>query len=225
MMSYDKADKVLFSADGFGKFGALDAQEDWDCEARRYYFNIVGKFGPQVQAVLKEGRRSGHSDHLPAPRPGAEGRSGALSGKIPALEQLRCGIRGRVHRLRLPAQQYRRSSPEAGKNCWRRGAAPRWCSPIWPGTATPLKPWRTPSAMEKDRPVLPPATTPVSCPAWRIFLNHLKGKAWQKRTVALVESSSWAPTAARTMVSLLDNMKDITIPSKHRHHPRRTQGE
>lgn len=54
MMTYDDCDKVLFSADGFGKFGALDADEDWDCEARRYYFNIVGKYGPQVQAVLKK---------------------------------------------------------------------------------------------------------------------------------------------------------------------------
>ena len=53
MMTYDDCDKVLFSADGFGKFGALDTDEDWDCEARRYYFNIVGKYGPQVQAVLK----------------------------------------------------------------------------------------------------------------------------------------------------------------------------
>ena len=54
MMTYDDCDKVLFSADGFGKFGALDTDEDWDCEARRYYFNIVGKYGPQVQAVLKK---------------------------------------------------------------------------------------------------------------------------------------------------------------------------
>ena len=53
-MSYDSADKVLFSADGFGKFGALDVDEEWDCEARRYYFGIVGKYGAQVQAVLKK---------------------------------------------------------------------------------------------------------------------------------------------------------------------------
>ena len=54
MVSYDSCDKVLFSADGFGKFGALDVDEDWDCEARRYYFNIVGKYGMQVQALLKK---------------------------------------------------------------------------------------------------------------------------------------------------------------------------
>lgn len=53
MMEYESTDKVLFSADGFGKFGALDTDEDWTCEARRYYFNIVGKYGAQVQAVLK----------------------------------------------------------------------------------------------------------------------------------------------------------------------------
>ena len=72
MMTYDDCDKVLFSADGFGKFGALDTDEDWDCEARRYYFNIVGKYGP----------RAGHPDHLPAPRPRAEGEPGPLFGKV-----------------------------------------------------------------------------------------------------------------------------------------------
>lgn len=56
MVEYEKSEKILFSADGFGKFGALDADEDWTCEARRYYFNIVGKYGAQVQALLKKQR-------------------------------------------------------------------------------------------------------------------------------------------------------------------------
>ncbi len=64
-------EKVLFSADGFGKFGALDADEPWDDEARRYYIGIVGKYGEQVQNLLKSSRNSGYPDHLPAPRTGS----------------------------------------------------------------------------------------------------------------------------------------------------------
>ena len=73
MMSYESTEKVLFSADAFGKFGALDAQEDWDCEARRYYFNIVGKYGTQVQTVLKKAAGLDITDHLPPPRPHPDG--------------------------------------------------------------------------------------------------------------------------------------------------------
>mgnify|MGYP000674203872 FL=1 len=65
MVTYDSSDKVLFSADGFGKFGALDMEEDWDCEARRYYIGIVGKYGAQVQNLLKVADNTGYSDYLP----------------------------------------------------------------------------------------------------------------------------------------------------------------
>ena len=65
MVTYDSSDKVLFSADGFGKFGALDVDEDWDWEARRYYIGIVGKYGAQVQNLLKVADNTGYSDYLP----------------------------------------------------------------------------------------------------------------------------------------------------------------
>ena len=66
MVTYESTEKVLFSADGFGKFGALDVEEDWDCEARRYYIGIVGKYGAPVQTLLKKAQATGYSDHLPA---------------------------------------------------------------------------------------------------------------------------------------------------------------
>ena len=77
-MSYESSEKVLFSADGFGRFGAVarfDENADWASEARRYYLNIVGKYGPQVQALLKKGRRAGYRHHLPPARPRADRRS------------------------------------------------------------------------------------------------------------------------------------------------------
>ena len=83
LMTWDEQDKVLFSADGFGKFGALDAEEeDWACEARRYYFGIVGKYGAQVQAVLKKAANLEIRTICPAPRAGACGESGVLSGPV-----------------------------------------------------------------------------------------------------------------------------------------------
>lgn len=82
MVTYDTRDKVLFSADGFGKFGALDVEEDWDDEARRYYIGIVGKYGPQVQNLLKKGRRAGYPDDLPAARPGSQQEPRTLSESV-----------------------------------------------------------------------------------------------------------------------------------------------
>ena len=78
MMTYESSEKILFSADGFGKFGALDVEEDWACEARRYYFGIVGKYGPQVQAVLKKAAALEIEKILPLHGPMLEEGSGIL---------------------------------------------------------------------------------------------------------------------------------------------------
>ena len=78
MVTYDSKDKVLFSADGFGKFGALDVEEDWDCEARRYYIGIVGKYGAQVQNLFEGCSNTGYSDNLPTAWTGSYRESGAL---------------------------------------------------------------------------------------------------------------------------------------------------
>ena len=87
MVEYEKSEKILFSADGFGKFGALDADEDWTCEARRYYFNIVGKYGAGT-GTSEKSSDSGHSDDLPASWTDPERKSGILYRKIHDMEQL-----------------------------------------------------------------------------------------------------------------------------------------
>lgn len=88
MMTYDATDRVLFSADAFGKFGALDVDEPWTEEARRYYFNIVGKFGANVQSVLKKAGRPGYPDDLPPPWPGTPGNHSGSDWPVRPVEPL-----------------------------------------------------------------------------------------------------------------------------------------
>ena len=121
MVSYESSEKILFSADGFGKFGALSAEEDWTCEARRYYFNIEGKYGEQVQNLLKKGRRTGHPDHLPPPRPHSARKSGLLYRQVRPLEPLRTGGRGRNGGLRLHPRQHRPGRQEVRGNSGIQG--------------------------------------------------------------------------------------------------------
>ncbi len=101
LFSYEATDKVLFSADGFGKFGANDIEdpEGWACEARRYYFGIVGKFGKFVQAVLKKAAEFGHPDHLPAPWPRVDREPGLLPRHLQHLVELPARGRGHHHCL------------------------------------------------------------------------------------------------------------------------------
>ena len=97
MVTYDSTDKVLFSADGFGKFGALDVSENWADEARRYYIGIVGKYGAQVQNAAQKGRCAGNRNNLPPARPGAARKSGRNT--LESVQHL-VFLRGRERRRR-----------------------------------------------------------------------------------------------------------------------------
>lgn len=207
-MTYDACDKVLFSADGFGKFGALDAQEDWDCEARRYYFNIVGKYGPQVQSVLKKAAGLDIQVICPLHGPvlkenlqhylekysiwssyGVESQGvfiacASIHGNTAAaMEKLAELLRGRGCPAVVTADLTRCDMAEALEDAFRYGKVVLAASSYNAGVM----------------------------PAMEDFLHHLKGKNYQKRTVALVENGSWAPSAARCMKELLSQMKDITL--------------
>ena len=208
MMTYDACDKVLFSADGFGKFGALDAQEDWDCEARRYYFNIVGKYGPQVQSVLKKAAGLDIQVICPLHGPvlkenlqhylekysiwssyGVESQGvfiacASIHGNTAAaMEKLAELLRGRGCPAVVTADLTRCDMAEALEDAFRYGKVVLAASSYNAGVM----------------------------PAMEDFLHHLKGKNYQKRTVALVENGSWAPSAAHCMKELLSQMKDITL--------------
>ena len=208
IMTYDKCDKVLFSADAFGKFGALDADEDWDCEARRYYFNIVGKFGPQVQSVLK--KAAGLDIQIICPLHGPvlkEGLGHYLNkydiwssygveseGVFIACASIHGNTAAAVDKL---AEILR------AKGCPKVAMADLTRDDM----AEALE-----DAFRYGKVVLAAASYNAGVmPAMEDFLHHLKGKNYQNRTVALVENGSWAPTAARTMREVLGQMKNITV--------------
>lgn len=208
ILTYDDADKVLFSADAFGKFGALDVEEEWLPEARRYFIGIVGKYGVQVQAVLKKAAGLDietvcslhgpilHKEQLAdvlaaydtwsAYRPETEGVLVAYSSiyghTADASEQL-------AEELRTKGQQVivmdlaRCDMAEAVAQAFRFSklvlATPTYNGDVFPFTKT--------------------------------FIEHLTERNYQNRTVALMENGSWAPTAARVMRKMLENSKNLTI--------------
>ena len=208
MVTYDSCDKVLFSADGFGKFGALDVQEDWACEARRYYFNIVGKYGIPVAALLKKAAALDIQIICPLHGPILSENLGYYLEKYQIWSSYQPESEGvfiayaslhgntREAALRLSELLKQRGCPkvvltdlaraelsEAIEDAFRYGKMVL-ASPTYDGGIMPV--------MES-------------------FLTHLKAKAFQNRTVALIENGSWAPCAAKAMASVLSSMKDIAL--------------
>lgn len=208
MVAYDSCDKVLFSADGFGKFGALDTDEDWDCEARRYYFNIVGKFGAPVQTLLK--KAAGLDIQIICPLHGP-----VLKETIPHVLELyqiwsSYGVESEgvfiayasLHGNTAGAAKKLAEILEA-KGCPKVSVADL----ARDDSAEALE-----DAFRYGKVVLAASSYNGGLmPFMEDFLHHLKAKAYQKRTVALVENGSWAPSAAKTMKEILSGMKDITI--------------
>ena len=206
MMTYDKKDKVLFSADGFGKFGALDVEEEWACEARRYYFGIVGKYGMQVQNVLK--KAAGLDIQIICPLHGpvlteklgyyldlyntwssygveSEGVTIAYASVYGHTKEAalylaeileKKGIKTAVHDLA------RTDMAEAVEDAFRYGKLVLACNTYNNGIN----------------------------PFMNDFISRLTERSYQKRTVAFIEKGSWAPTAAKVMRGLLEGCKEIT---------------
>ncbi|MDE6881895.1 MAG: FprA family A-type flavoprotein [Lachnospiraceae bacterium] len=208
IVTYDQQDKVLFSADGFGKFGALDVEEDWACEARRYYFGIVGKFGMQVQNLLKKAAALDIQAICPLHGPVLKENLGyyvnlyqtwssysvesegvmiaytSVYGNTKAAAQL---LADRLTEKGCPkvvvADLAREDMAECMEDAFRYGK-------------------------------LVLATTTYNTdmfPYMREFIHELIGHNYQNRTVALMENGSWAPLAAKAMRSKLETCKDITF--------------
>lgn len=208
VMTYDAADKVLFSADAFGKFGALDVEEEWLPEARRYYIGIVGKYGAQVQAVLRKaaGLDIGtvcslhgpvlHKEQLAdvlavydawsAYRPETDGVLVAYSSIYghtkAAAEQLGEMLRGKgldVTVMDLARSDWAEAVAQAFRYSKLVLASPTYNAEVFPFT--------------------------------RQLIEHLAERNYQNRTVALIENGSWAPTAGRVMRKMLEGCKNLTI--------------
>lgn len=208
MMTYDAASRTLFSADAFGKFGALDADEEWDDEARRYYFNIVGKYGAQVQAVLKKAAALDIETVCPLHGPVLEGEAlrhamaryatwsgygvesegvyvayASLHGNTAQVARELAGLLEARGVKAVAADLARCELSEAVADAFRYGKVVL-------------------AASSYDAGVMP---------VMGDFLAHLRSKNYQKRTVALVENGSWAPSAARTMKDQLTAMKEVSL--------------
>ncbi len=207
IVTYDSTDKVLFSADGFGKFGALDVEEDWACEARRYYIGIVGKYGAQVQALLKKAAgldiRTICPLHGPVLTENLEyylGLYNTWSGYQPETEGIviaYTSVYGNTKKavIQLADKLKANGCPKVVLNDLAR------CD-----MAEAVE-----DAFRYSKLVL--ATTTYNAdifPFMRVFIDHLTERNFQNRTVAFIENGSWAPLAAKVMRGMLDKCKNLT---------------
>ena len=208
MVTYDSTDKVLFSADGFGKFGALDVEEDWDCEARRYYIGIVGKYGPQVQKLLKVASTLDIQTICPLHGPVLKETIGHVLEKYQIWSSYGVESEG----VFIAYASLHGNTEDAAKKCKeileKKGCPKVAIADLARGDmAEALE-----DAFRYGKIVLAaPSYDAGVMPVMADFLHHLQSKNYQKRTVALIENGSWAPSAARTMKGMLDAMKEITV--------------
>lgn len=208
MVTYDSCDKVLFSADGFGKFGALDVQEDWVCEARRYYFNIVGKYGIPVAALLKKAAALDIQIICPLHGPVLKENLGYYLEKYQIWSSYQPESEGVFIAYASLHGNTREAALKLAELLKQRG-----CPKV---VLTDLAREELSEAIEDafryGKMVLASPTYDGGImPVMESFLAHLKAKAFQNRTVALIENGSWAPCAAKAMASVLSSMKDVTL--------------
>ena len=209
MMTYEVSWKILFSADGFGKFGALDCEDDdWACEARRYYFNIVGKYGAPVQGLLKKAAALDIQTICPLHGPVLKENLGYYIGLYDTWSSYKPEDKGifiacaSIHGNTMVAAQKLAEILKA------KGEEKVVVSDICREDIAEC----VEDAFRYDRIVLAASSYDggVFLPM-HDFLTHLKAKAFQKRTVGIIENGSWAPTAAKTMKDLLAQMQKIEI--------------
>lgn len=211
MVEYESSEKVLFSADGFGKFGALDCDEDWACEARRYYFNIVGKYGAPVQTLLKKAAALDIEIICPlhgpilnenleyyinlydiwsSYKPEADGVFVAYASihgnTAQAAEKMKEILLAKGCPKVAIADLSRDDIAECIEDAFKYGKMVLFAASYDGGAFAPME----------------------------TFLHHLKSKAFQNRKVALAENGSWAPCANKAMKAVLETMKNITICEK-----------
>ena len=208
MMTYDQTDKILFSADAFGKFGALDVEEEWDCEARRYYFGIVGKYGEQVQALLKKVANLDIQTICPLHGPVLKENlehyiekyqtwssyepeedgifiacSSIYGNTLKAANKLAEILKQKGNKKVVVADLTREDWAEAVEDAFRYSTLVVASSSYNMGLFPPME----------------------------HFLNYLKERNYQKRKVAIIENGSWAPSAGRCMKNMLQEMKNLDI--------------
>ncbi len=206
IVTYDSCDKVLFSADGFGKFGALDAEEDWACEARRYYIGIVGKYGPQTQALLKKAAGLDIAIICPLHGPVLTENLGYYLDLYNTWSSYGVESEGVV-----VAYTSVYGNTKAAAELLARKLEDKGCKVALNDLARCDMAECVEDAFRYGKLVL--ATTTYNAdvfPFMKEFIHHLTERNFQNRTVALMENGSWAPMAAKVMKKMLEGCKNIT---------------
>ena len=207
MVSYDSCDKVLFSADGFGKFGALDADEDWACEARRYYIGIVGKYGQQVQDLLKKAAGLDIAIICPLHGPVLTENLGYYIDLYDTWSSYRPESKGVLIAYTSVYGHTKEAVMLLAQELENKGEKVTVTDLARDDMAEAVE-----DAFRYDRIVL--ATTTYNAdifPFMREFIHHLTERNFQNRTVGIIENGSWAPQAAKVMESMLSQCKDLTF--------------
>ena len=208
MVTYEETEKILFTADAFGKFGSLDVKEDWTCEARRYYFNIVGKYGMQVQALLKKLANLEIQTICPLHGPILKENLSYYINKYDIWSSYKPEDEGILIAYNSIHGNTKKAVERLEEILIKAGAKKVITSDLAREDMAEV----IEDAFRYDKMILACPTYDAGLfPYMEKFLRHLKHKNYQNRTVAIIENGSWAPAAAKNMKELLEQMKDITI--------------
>ncbi len=207
MVTYEQSEKVLFSADGFGKFGALDTDEDWTCEARRYYMNIVGKYGAPVQTLLKKAAALDIQTICPLHGPILKENLDYYIGKYQIWSSYEPEDEGIVIACASIHGNTMAACEKFAEILTEKGAKKVSIFDL----ARDDMAEAIEDAFRYDTLVLAAASYDGGVfPCMEDFLNHLKSKGYQKRRVAYIQNGSWGPCAGKVMKGIVEQMKNIT---------------
>ena len=208
MVSYEKTEKIVFAADGFGKFGTLDTDEEWDCEARRYYFNIVGKYGVQVQMLLKKLATLDVKMICPLHGPILKENLGHYIGKYDIWSKYEAEDDGVFVAYASIHGNTKEAVLELVKMLEEKGAKKVAVADLTrDDMAEAIE-----DAFRYDKVIFAAASYNASVfPAMESFLRQLAGKNYQNKKVGIIENGTWAPTAGKTMKDIIAGMKNITL--------------
>lgn len=208
MVTYEQTEKILFSADGFGKFGTLDTEEDWACEARRYYFNIVGKYGAQVQQLLKKVAELDIKMICPLHGPILKDNLDYYINKYDIWSSYKPEDDGVLVAYNSIHGNTRKAVEELEKMLKENGAKKVVVSDLSRDDMAEV----IEDAFRYDKLIIASPTYDAGLfPTTEKFLRHLKHKNYQNRKVGIIENGSWAPMAAKHMKDIINDMKDIEI--------------
>ena len=211
IVSYDSCDKVLFSADGFGKFGALDVEEEWACEARRYYIGIVGKYGAQVQALLKKAAKLDIAMICPLHGPVLKEDLGYYINLYDIWSSYRVETDGILIAYTSVYGHTKKAVELLAEKLEARGQKVTVTDLARDDMAEAVE-----DAFRYGKLVL--ATTTYNgdmFPFMKDFLHHLTERNFQNRTVGMIENGTWAPVAAKFMMKMLENSKNLTFTANN----------